>query len=269
MRSFGAKGTMCCCPSGTCRGIGYAHAGLLCLPSKQETRAAWYSSLGWSRSASDMSLPENVNPRGYSIAWWHFPPERRHQSNGKWSLIDRNAPYTDSDGKQWPCLVPINPLKGNRGFIDVEVRGVSTHPKNRWAEQVEPRPAWAPKVSVKAGIVGGTHTPRSGGGCGGRGGSAGKRKRSCSPSMVNPVASPEYRAVTEHGRAEELSQKNTTLEEQMRLMKEQNEETVRMLDAARAELLEKDAQIKEKDEMIGVLSTDLVKAEKRRKTFAV
>ena len=87
-------------------------------------------------------------PTQYFMAYWHFPKELREFKGGKWRLRDRHEAYTDSDGKKWPCAVPI---LSTSSFIDNEVRGCKTHPSERWAiVWTEPRPSWAPPAPVEA-----------------------------------------------------------------------------------------------------------------------
>ena len=146
MRPSIKSGTTCDCGNRQCVGIGYGD--LFAFPTVEAHRQAWFNAAnmqgldGKRLTTKDTTSNYNKNPTQYFMAYWHFPKECREFSGGKWRLRDRHKAYTDSDGKKWPCAVPI---LSTSSFVDNEVRGCKTHPSKRWATETEPRPPWAPR----------------------------------------------------------------------------------------------------------------------------
>ena len=195
-------------------------------------------------TTKDTTSNYNENPTHHYMAYWHFPEECREFSGGKWRLRDRHKAYTDSDGKKWPCAVPI---LSTSSFIENEVRGCKTHPSKRWAIETEPRPSWAPPAPVEAWTV--VDDGEGGGGADSteHATSSRKRKRSL----------PEMRAEQQHLRAEKAEDRVKELEAQMRAMKESNRVTVAALEAKATVLTEQNEALKGEK---AVLSKQVVEA---------
>ena len=248
MRASVKSGTTCDCGSRQCVGIGYGD--LFAFPTIEAHRQAWFTAAnikgpdGRQLSTKDTTSNYNQNPTHHSMAYWHFPTELREFKGGKWRLRDRHKAYTDSDGKKWPCAVPI---LSTSSFIDNEVRGCKTHPSKRWAIETEPRPSWAPPVPVEAWTVVDD----------GEGGGPDSSTEHATSSRKRKRSLPEKRAEQQHLRAEAAEDRVTVLEEQMRVMKESNRMTV-------AALEEKVTLLTEQNEVLkcekAVLSKQVVEA---------
>ena len=129
---------VCCCDNPLCEKIGYSHEGMFHLPSSNRKNPMRLhmvlQCLGMSKEWKIRILNK---PRSYKIAPWHYHPDHREYTDGKWHLIKAEI-YTDEAGNEYDFPPPNYDIKK---FIKNEIPG-------GWFDNRLPE--WAPEFIAQA-----------------------------------------------------------------------------------------------------------------------